>query len=831
MNQWYWSSTPGMCYGGLLCIALVQCVVTAQEHSPATVKSKLAAVDELGDPLPRHATLRLGTQRFQHPDSAIEMALSPDEKVIVSYGQGGLIAWDTQTGKSLWKESLGEYPPTSYGVRALAFSGSSEYFYCVFSANSITKFHTLTGQREVLEVSHELPLLPNNRPVGSLPGTLRSIDVTQDGAYLAAAGGHGVVVYNREGVRQFEVSNNPTEAIAPQQMNQDRLWFGGHYSLAQFNRQADLLAVVLSQAPRQLRIYSHPEGQLQQTIELTDNLVRFAFSPDGTAVACTERDSAVRQYSTADGQRQWSCELPKQNNAESYASAIAYASDGQQLAVAAALGARNSIFLLHPGTGQRQAELKGHAWKPWALAYTADSRMLYSTGWDGAIRRWDTSNFKQLDPPQGLRGTAVVAAVPNGHLIAHADDLGAVRILNINGQVQATFKLPDVRFSHLCFNADGTRLAAGGATEDQVTCVVWDVATSNTLHLWSWPKGQDPHSSVECLAFSPDGQRLAAAVFRQGKAYLWDLSNGQSVAIIAHPSIYGLSISRDNQTLATAGWDKRVNLWNLATGELVKSVFMPDLLSDTGDLRMYQVCVSPRNDLLVTAHLDGTVRVWNAIDLSLKRRFQVPGRFLYGAICFSPDGQWLATGGADGSLVIWDVTTGESMWRAGKHENQVYTVCFADQGRRLVSGADDGMSYCWDLRPPMEQVDAGKPWDKLGQDANRDDAYAATWAFLLLGDTAVTEIESRLQPIRNLIDLNEVGKGLDDQEAQRRRQLTMQLVRKDAKVDFEVRIDRALAILVKLNLPAARALLERLASQHPCKEIREKATAELSNLR
>ena len=59
-------------------------------------------VDQLGDPLPAGALLRLGTLRLQHPRVVQDMALSPDEKTIVTLG-GSMIVWETATGKKRWR--------------------------------------------------------------------------------------------------------------------------------------------------------------------------------------------------------------------------------------------------------------------------------------------------------------------------------------------------------------------------------------------------------------------------------------------------------------------------------------------------------------------------------------------------------------------------------------------------------------------------------------------------------------------------------------------------------------------------------------------------------
>ena len=117
---------------------------------------------------------------------------------------------------------------------------------------------------------------------------------------------------------------------------------------------------------------------------------------------------------------------------------------------------------------------------------------------------------------------------------------------------------------------------AAGPCGDQVHVAVWDVPTGRLLHRWDWPKGRDPHSTVESLGFTPDGSRLAAAVFRQSAAYVWDLTAGQQIARLAHNEVYGLSFSPDGKTLATAGWDSIIRFWETDTGKLRREVKVAD---------------------------------------------------------------------------------------------------------------------------------------------------------------------------------------------------------------------------------------------------------------
>ena len=240
------------------------------------------------------------------------------------------------------------------------------------------------------------------------------------------------------------------------------------------------------------------------------------------------RDNAVRMYSVASGERIWSHVIKLTSLFENYTSALAFSLDGQTLAVCAT---DNRIYLIKPSTGEEAAVLIGHHWYPWALAFTADSKMLYSSGWDGFIRRWDVATRKQLPLPVGNRTTGVIAASPDGRHLAYEIDSGVIRLREIeSGEDGRSFALGGAtKYSQLMFSPDGQRLAGGGTCGNQLHVAVWDVAGGKLLHRWDWPTGCDLSSTVESLSFTPDGNRLAAAVFRQSAAYIWDLKTGRQI--------------------------------------------------------------------------------------------------------------------------------------------------------------------------------------------------------------------------------------------------------------------------------------------------------------
>ena len=519
-------------------------------------------------------------------------------------------------------------------------------------------------------------------------------------------------------------------------------------------------------------------------------MVRLAFSPDSKQIATTERDSAVRLYDAESGKEIWSHVIELKNIFENYTSAIAFSPDGKTVAVCAT---DYRIYLLDTTTGKEVAALVGHHWYPWALAFTADGKMLYSSGWDGAVRRWDVAARKQLALPKGIHATCVVATSPDERTLAYQDDAYRIHLVDADdGAEQRTLELPGTKYSQLAFSPDSRSLAGGGSEGDSVHVTVWDLAAGKPVHRWTWPKGKDPHSTVECLSFTHDGKKLAAAVFRQSSAYLWNLETDKQISQIAHNQIYGLSFSPDGETLATAGWDSKVRFWDSAGGGERGEIDLKDPREQNRDLRMYTVCYAPEGGLFATAHLDGTVRVWHADDMTRPMHFGIVNRFIYGAMSFSPDGLWLATGAMDGAISLWDPLTGQNVWNHGRHEGYVYTVGFGRDSRTLVSGGDDGICYRWDLRPRGERSNKGAAelWDDLAGEKSQA-AYQAMWELSDTPDRTLALVAEKLRPVTMLVDLDRIPAGTSDEDWARQKNLKTLLIDKDPEVERLITARRA----------------------------------------
>ncbi len=772
-------------------------------------------VDALGDPLPDGALLRMGTLRFRYPGNAYELALSPDEETIVTVGRL-MIAWDTRTGKERWRSTgnnrLEFSPPgAAYGSRALVFDPSGGRLYTCGLGGEIVVWDTKTGKRES-EIEGPNEVRPNRNRRAR--GAARSIDITNNGRLFAIGSAGEVLVCDRDGRLKFTIENKPEGPLRVP--DRDRLGFFGHYSYARFSPDGKILAAVTSDSPKVLRLHDVNSGKELRRIKLTDRLVRMAFSPDSKRVVLSERDSAVRLYDVDSDEAVWEHTVKLDNPYENYVSDVTFSPDGSTIA----LGATDyRLYLLDAGTGEETGRLKGHAWYPWSLAFTKDSRLLYSVGWDGVIRRWNVADQKQLGLPQGHIAASAVGASPDGQTLAYEDDRGTIRLQNANdGSELRTIALPGTSFDQLAFSPDGKLLAAGGTAGNEVVVMVWDLRRDKMKYRWAWHKGRDPHSEVEDLEFSPDGQHIAACTFRQDAIRVWNLGTGERVGRMKHNEVYGISFTPDGKSLASAGWDSIVRFWETTSGNLQREL---DVRKDAGngrnagnaDLRMYTVTCSPHGDLFATAHMDNSIRLWRQDDLSFVRRISTRSGFTFGAMTFSPDGLWLGAGHSAGALTLWDPLTGNAVWRKNPHQHYVFTVGFGRDSGTMVSGGSDGVCYQWDLRP--ENLTAPENLDRLWSDLRSGDsqrAYRAMRNLVESPDEAVVLLGRQLNQISSVIEVERAAQGKTREEFEAAKLRLRKLIERNPKAERLLTVRRAIAVLSQIGTEDAVETLKKLST-------------------
>ena len=199
--------------------------------------------------------------------------------------------------------------------------------------------------------------------------------------------------------------------------------------------------------------------------------------------------------------------------------------------------------------------------------------------------------------------------------------------------------------------------------------------------------------SINTMAFSPDGGRLATAS-DDHTARLWDVERGTEVAVLHHEApVNALAFNPDGERLATASDDHTARLWDASRGETL--IVLPH------EAPVNALVLSPDGRWVATASDDHTARLWDA-----KRGTEMvvlSHETPVSAVVFSPDMRWVATASDDHAAHLWDAWQGKEI-AVLRHGAAVNAVVFSPDGNRLVTASDDHTARLWDARHGEEMA-------------------------------------------------------------------------------------------------------------------------------
>lgn len=293
---------------------------------------------------------------------------------------------------------------------------------------------------------------------------------------------------------------------------------------------------------------------------------------------------------------------------------------------------------------------------------------------------------------------------PDGQHLASLESDGSVIVWDAASGAQlmrfpGTTEVGDeFSMQRLAYSPDGKRIASGDGSQVRIR----DAGTGELVNTLSGHEG-----IVWSLAYSPDGKRIASGSADQ-TVRIWEADSGTQLGLLeGHTyAIGGLAFSPDGKWLASASDDGTLKMWDSASGRLLHD------LSDFPDI-VDSVDFSPDGTLLAAPSGDG-LHIWSVSeemkdDLStplLEQKLLISGAG--GAVKFSPDGDLLAT--TSGSTArLWEASTGREILNLPGHTDWAVDVDFSPDGKRLVTAGFDETVKVWNIAPGQETLSVAGP--------------------------------------------------------------------------------------------------------------------------
>jgi formylglycine-generating enzyme required for sulfatase activity len=197
-------------------------------------------------------------------------------------------------------------------------------------------------------------------------------------------------------------------------------------------------------------------------------------------------------------------------------------------------------------------------------------------------------------------------------------------------------------------------------------------------------------AAVWWVAFSPDDRTLASAGVDMA-IKLWDVSGGHEVQEMTghRGEVRCVTFAPDGRTLASASGDRSIVVWDREDGEMKRQI-----TGHTGDVR--SVVFMPSGKQLVSGSVDKTIRFWDPQSGSEQRKLDAHRAAVQSVAC-SPNGKTIASASDDKTICLLNPETGELLQTLTGHADGVTQAAFSPDGRRLASASWDKTIRIWEV--------------------------------------------------------------------------------------------------------------------------------------